>query len=135
MRAPSALPTWTRGHVLAHLARSANACLYRCWREVETHHVDLDAGYRTADWPAAYVSWALDDTLTSLAARSFPVGRVEAVDLGRSWTVSPTGPAVAGSGHALLGWLSWRAPCAPPAVGGPLPEPPAWPLPPAPGWD
>ncbi|MCX4825826.1 hypothetical protein OG883_39610 [Streptomyces sp. NBC_01142] len=34
--------------------------LYRCWREVETHHADLSFGYGTADWPTAYVTWALE---------------------------------------------------------------------------
>jgi maleylpyruvate isomerase len=24
------------------------------WREVEVHHIDLDAGYRAADWPEAF---------------------------------------------------------------------------------
>lgn len=108
--------------------------LYRCWRELETHHVDLDAGYRTADWPAGYVTWALDDTLAALSARGFPVGRVRATDLGRSWTPSPTGPAVEGPGHQLLGWLSGRTAGASLTCDGPLPGPPGWPMPPAPGW-
>jgi maleylpyruvate isomerase len=109
--------------------------LHRCWRELETHHADLNAGYGSADWPAAYVSWALDDTLAALGARDFPVCRVEAVDLGRFWDLSATGPTVTGSGHALLGWLSGRAPTTGLSADHPLPEPPKWPLPPAPGWD
>lgn len=108
--------------------------LYRCWRELETHHVDLDIGYRTTDWPGMYVEWALDDTLAALKARDFPVARVEAVDLGRSWALSRTGPTIAASGHAVLGWLSGRTTNAPLADGRPLPDPPTWPLPPAPGW-
>lgn len=212
LRAPSTLPTWTCGHVIAHLARSADAylwllavartgaapspradaealrlaveegaalpaaelvtdvrtrlarlaeeaasmptrawgnlvtalagwrhpawyTLHRCWRELETHHVDLDAGYRTTDWPAVYVTWALDDTMATLTARGFPVARVEAVDLGRSWILSPTGPVVTGPGHDLLGWLSGRASSAPPSSDRRLPAPPTWPLPPTPGWD
>ncbi|MFF5208723.1 maleylpyruvate isomerase family mycothiol-dependent enzyme [Streptosporangium sp. NPDC000396] len=211
MRAPSSLPGWTRGHVIAHLSRSADAyrwllavartgaepsprtgaeafaravedgaalpaaelvtdartcfarlaedaasmpaeawdtlvtalagwrhpawyTLCRCWRELETHHVDLGTGYRTADWPVAYVTWALDDTLAALTARGFPVAHVEAVDLGRSWTVSPAGPAIGGPGHALLGWLSGRAADDPLMSDRPLPTPPNWPMPPAPGW-
>ncbi len=214
VRAPSLLPGWTRGHVLTHVARSADAyvwllavargeaepgpraggaelaravtdgagrpaaalaedvrsalarlvedarampagawetpvtalagwahpawyTLYRCWRELETHHVDLGAGYRTADWPAPYVAWALDGTLAALAARDFPVARVEAVDLGRAWSLPrAAGPTVAGPGHALLGWLSGRGAEGVAAVPvGRLPVPPAWPLPPVPGWD
>ncbi|MGG2464651.1 maleylpyruvate isomerase family mycothiol-dependent enzyme [Streptomyces sp. RGM 3693] len=151
----------TRVTALAGWAHPAWYTLYRCWRELETHHVDLDAGYRTAHWPAAYVTWALDGTLAALAARDFPVARVEAVDLGRTWHVARSaGPAVAAPGHVLLGWLSGRAtdttvvvtgagpggPSAgePTAEGaaagvampvGRLPVPPVWPLPPAPGWD
>lgn len=178
VRAPSALPSWTRGQVLVHLARSADAytwllrsarghpdpgsrpntappdpaetraesgaelaadvrhslvcfveeagstpsdawnrlvtalagwrhpawfTLRRCLRELETHHVDLRCGYRTADWPASYVRWALDDTLATLKARRFPLGSAEAVDLGHRWELTPGGPAVSAPGHVLLG--------------------------------
>ncbi|MEY9931269.1 maleylpyruvate isomerase [Catenulispora sp. GP43] len=107
--------------------------LRRCLRELETHHLDLDVGYRTDDWPAPYVAWALEDTLSTLAARGFPLARVEAVDLERSWALSDAGPVVSGPGHAVLGWLSGRR-------GGAglsaqeLPAAPAWPMPPTPGW-
>ncbi|MFF9819594.1 maleylpyruvate isomerase N-terminal domain-containing protein [Streptomyces sp. NPDC014006] len=30
--------------------------LCRAWRELETHHVDLDLGYSPADWPTDYVA-------------------------------------------------------------------------------
>ncbi|WP_018351279.1 maleylpyruvate isomerase family mycothiol-dependent enzyme [Longispora albida] len=212
VRAPSLLSGWTRGHVITHVARSADAyvrllavartgtepapradaaalardlaeaaarpapdlaadlrtslarlredavlmpagtwdalvtalagwkhpawyTLYRCWREVETHHVDLNLGYRTTDWPATYVTWALDDTIAALNARDFPVTRIAAPDLGRTWVLSPSGPAITGPGHALLGWLSGRAPNAPLTSDLPLPPVPSWPLPPAPGWN
>ncbi|MBT2506908.1 maleylpyruvate isomerase family mycothiol-dependent enzyme [Streptomyces sp. ISL-98] len=212
LRSPSMLPGWTRGHVAAHVARSADACvwllavartgaepapragtealaraveadaarpaaalvadvraslarlvedaesmpaeawdtlvtalagwrhpawytLYRCWRELETHHVDLNAGYSTADWPTAYVAWALDDTLATLSAHNFPIARIEAVDLARSWNPSPTGPTISAHGHTLLGWLSGRTPNATLTTDGPVPNPPNWPLPPAPGWN
>ncbi|KUL51392.1 hypothetical protein ADL22_06230 [Streptomyces sp. NRRL F-4489] len=121
---------------LAGWAHPAWFTLFRCLRELETHHVDLDAGYGTADWPAGYVLRALETTVPALAAREFPVARIEAVDLGRTWTVTPgAGPVAAGPGHALLAWLAGRAPGAPVAVGGNgLPVPPPWPLPPVPGW-
>ncbi|MDH6108728.1 maleylpyruvate isomerase [Kitasatospora sp. MAP12-15] len=214
LRAPCALPGWTRGHVVAHVARSVDAylwllalartgaepaprqgadaitravqdgagrpaaeltadlgsrlarlaeecvampadawdtlvpalagwlhpawyTLHRAWREFETHHVDLDVGYRTADWPAEYVAWALDDTAAALRAREFPVARIEAVDLGRAWTLSPTGPQVSGPGHAVLGWLSGRLPDTALAAASAdrlLPTPPSWPMPPSPAW-
>ncbi|GAA2269408.1 MULTISPECIES: maleylpyruvate isomerase family mycothiol-dependent enzyme [Kitasatospora] len=211
VRAPSALPGWSRGHVVTHVARSVDAylwllavartglepgpradaaalaravqegsgrpaaelaadlrgrleqlasavaempagrwdtpvtalagwrhpawyTLHRCRRELETHHIDLNTGYGTADWSGDYVAWALDDTLAALAAGDFPLARVEAVDLGRSWQLSGSGPTVTGPGHAVLGWLSGRTPGTRLGADQPLPDPPAWPQPPAPGW-
>ncbi|GAA4841980.1 maleylpyruvate isomerase family mycothiol-dependent enzyme [Kitasatospora terrestris] len=106
----------------------ARFTLQRCRRELETHHVDLAAGYRTADWPTGYVEWALDDTLAALAARRFGPVTVHAVDLDRRWDLGTDGPSAAGPGHALLAWLSGRADGR--ELGAELPVPPAWPLPP-----
>ncbi|MGW3063206.1 maleylpyruvate isomerase family mycothiol-dependent enzyme [Streptomyces sp. NPDC001130] len=214
LRAPSELPGWTRGHVLAHVAHSVDAyvwllrlahtgrepspradaatlsaavgrdatlsadrlvarlresldrfaaqarttpapawdrlvpalagwrhpawyLLLRCLRELETHHLDLGVGHRTDQWPDAYVSWALDDTLATLRAQDFPLTSVEAVDLGRRWPMAARGPSVAGAGHQVLGWLSGRTPADTLTCDRPehrLPRPPAWPQPPLPGW-
>lgn len=214
LRAPSGLPGWTRGHVLAHVVHSVDAyvwllglahtdrepgpradaatlsaaverdaalgadglvarlresldrfaerarampapawerlvpalagwrhpawyLLLRCLREVETHHLDLDIGHGTEHWPDRYVAWALDDTLTTLRAQRFPLASVEAVDLGRRWSVATDGPSVAGAGHQVLGWLSGRVPSGALTSDRPsqfLPHPPAWPQPPLPGW-
>jgi len=108
--------------------------LHRCRRELETHHVDLNLGCTTADWPADYVTWALDGTATALAARQFPVARIEAEDLDRAWTLSATGPTVTGPGHTLLAWLAGRGRGPQLRSDLPLPTPPSWPLPPVPGW-
>ncbi|KUN06086.1 hypothetical protein AQI95_14345 [Streptomyces yokosukanensis] len=214
LRAPSQLPGWTRGHVLAHVARSVDAyvwllrlahtgrepgpradaatlsaaverdaalsadrlaarlreslglftaqahatpapawdrlvpalagwlhparyLLLRCLRELETHHLDLGLGHGTDQWPDAYVSWALDDTLATLHAQGFPLASVEAVDLGRRWSPAAEGASVAGPGHLLLGWLGGRIPAGALTGDRPadhLPRPPAWPQPPLPGW-
>ncbi|ARF53570.1 maleylpyruvate isomerase family mycothiol-dependent enzyme [Streptomyces gilvosporeus] len=210
-REPSALPGWSRGHVITHLARSADAyhwlltlartstepgpradaaaldralregaerdaaaliadlrgsldrlfgaarvmpagrwstlvsalagwrhpawfTLRRAWRELETHHVDLNLGYTPADWPTHYVAWALDDTIASLAARGFPLARIEATDLDRAWTLAPTGPTATGFGHALLAWLCGRGPDTHLWSDLHPPTPPPWPMPPTPGW-
>ncbi|WP_329299309.1 maleylpyruvate isomerase family mycothiol-dependent enzyme [Streptomyces sp. NBC_00659] len=210
-REPSALPGWSRGHVITHLARSADVyrwlltlartgmepgpranaavldralregaersagelvadlrgsldrlldeaqampaerwfvlvtalagwrhpawfTLQRCRRELETHHADLNLGYTTADWPSGYVAWALDDTVAALAARGFPVARIQATDLARAWTLAPAGPTVTGSGRSILAWLAGRGTDTPPRSDAPLPTPPGWPLPPTPGW-
>jgi maleylpyruvate isomerase len=104
--------------------------LLRCWRELETHHVDLDAAYEPADWPAEYVAWALEETIATLAAQDFPLARVEATDLVRAWKLQSEGGVAAAAAHVLLGWLTGRMAAPAPM----LPEPPAWPLPPTPGW-
>ncbi|MGD1012002.1 MAG: maleylpyruvate isomerase N-terminal domain-containing protein [Acidimicrobiales bacterium] len=36
------------------------------WREVEVHHADLGLGYRTSDWPEAFVSADLPNALERL---------------------------------------------------------------------
>ncbi|MFI6048923.1 maleylpyruvate isomerase family mycothiol-dependent enzyme [Streptomyces violascens] len=108
--------------------------LQRCRRELETHHADLDLGYTSANWPTEYVTWALDGTAAALAAQHFAVARIDAEDLGRSWTLSATGPRVSGSGHALLAWLAGRGGASRLRSDLPLPAPPRWPLPPVPGW-
>jgi maleylpyruvate isomerase len=210
-RGPSALPGWSRGHVITHLARSADVyrwllalartgtepgpradgptldralrdgadrdaaeltadlnqsleqlldeaaampalrwptlvtalagwphpawyTLHRARRELETHHVDLRLGYTSADWPSSYVTWALDETVATLAARAFPVARFEATDIDRSWTLAPSGPTAVGPSRALLAWLCGRGPAGDLLPGLRLPTPPTWPLPPAPGW-
>lgn len=40
------------------------------WREVEIHLLDLDLGYRPADWPEPFVDAALPEILRSLPKRS-----------------------------------------------------------------
>ncbi|MGC9665761.1 maleylpyruvate isomerase family mycothiol-dependent enzyme [Planosporangium sp. 12N6] len=202
---PSRLPGWTRGHVLTHLARNADACVnllegartgteipmypsdeqrdaaihggsgrpvaeqaadltasaervdaamarmpagawtatvrwrsgrtrpaaYVPWArlvEVEIHHVDLDAGYRTADWPDPFVHRLLHDLAADLADAMAPV-RLHAADLGHELAVG-TDPSVtvSGSGHALAAWLSGRSDGADLTVTpeGPLPTVPTW---------
>ncbi|MGW3567620.1 maleylpyruvate isomerase N-terminal domain-containing protein [Streptomyces sp. NPDC000941] len=123
---PSTLPGWSRGRVITHLARSADA--YR-WL-LALARTGAEPGPRATN----YVTWALDDTIATLAARHFPIARIEATDLDRSWTLAPTGPAATGPGHALLAWLSGRGPATHLVSEPHPPTPPTWPLPPKPGW-
>lgn len=132
----SAMPVGRWSVLVAALAgwkHPAWYTLHRARRELEVHHADLAAGHSPADWPTGFVAQALAETAAALAERGFPVGRLTAFDLGRSWTVSPAGPTaptVAGPGHALLAWLAGRGPAPDPG----LPAPPPWPQPPVPGW-
>lgn len=202
---PSRLPGWTRGHLLTHLARNADACVNLLtgartgvdtpmypderkrdadieagagrsaaeqvsdlagaaerfdaavaamppaawarpvrWRgghtrpaanvpwarlcELEIHQVDLDAGYRPADWPDAFVHRLLHDLAADLADGMAPA-RLHATDLGHELSIGadPT-VTVSGSGHAIAAWLSGRSDGADLTVSpeGPLPTVPVW---------
>ncbi|GAB3681933.1 maleylpyruvate isomerase family mycothiol-dependent enzyme [Actinocorallia lasiicapitis] len=104
--------------------------LYRRWREVEIHLVDLDVGYTPDDWPLPYVSWELSETLGAFAAQgSLPVRTVTATDLGRTFELSSSGPDLALPARPLLAYLSGRGP-APSAA----PAAPSWPTAPAVDW-
>lgn len=143
LRDAAELPAERRGVLVPALAgwrHPAWYLLWRAWRELEVHGVDLGLGRTPAGWPEGFVRRALAETAATLAARAVPLARIEAEDLGRSWSTGGAGPVVGGPGHALLAWLAGRGPVAGLRVAGPLPVssvPPAlpsWPLPPVPGW-
>ncbi|GAA3764263.1 maleylpyruvate isomerase family mycothiol-dependent enzyme [Plantactinospora mayteni] len=113
-------------------------------REVEVHHVDLAAGYRTADWPDAFGQRLLHEVVHHLAERDDPLalvllpaetGQPLTINSGRGRPVgipaSESGPelrTVAGPAHELAGWLTGRSTGTGLVVTptGPLPAPPAW---------
>lgn len=81
--------------------------LYRRWREVELHHADLGTGHVPS---AAYTRWELIESfgaLTRLGGST--VSLVEVTDLDLSFKFDTDGPALAGTGAAILGWLTGRA--------------------------
>jgi len=90
--------------------------------EVHVHHVDLDIGYRPADWPATFVSGYLDTAVRGL--KGFAV-RMEATDTGRVFGSDAT-TVVAGPEYAILAWLIGRSDGGDLARAGnaPLPEVP-----------
>ncbi|MCD0453669.1 maleylpyruvate isomerase family mycothiol-dependent enzyme [Actinocorallia sp. API 0066] len=100
--------------------------LYRRWREVEVHHVDLDAGYGVADWPAAYVRWELAESLPMLRG-SVPYARIVVTGPDLVVELGGAGPELRGDGGELLGWVTGRAP----APHAPVPP---WPYPAATDW-
>lgn len=101
-------------------------------REVEVHHVDLAAGYRPADWPAAFVHRLLHELARGLETNpAAPALVVHATDLGHELTVGPAATArstVRGPGHAVAAWLAGRS------TGAGLTVTPDGPLPPVPTW-
>lgn len=107
--------------------------LVRRLREVEVHHVDLDAGYGPADWPATFVRRELHDclrswpyaqsTISEISLRGdFPTdedrhgedphdgdGHGRDRRGGRTWRGLGSGPAVEGDAADVLAWLIGRS--------------------------
>jgi maleylpyruvate isomerase len=105
--------------------------VWRRLREVEVHHVDLDAGYTSAEWPDAFSHRLLHEVVTGFADRTdAPPIRLRPDDLGHELVVGePDGaPTVSGPAHALAAWLTGRSSGAGLAItpDGPRPTPPAW---------
>ena len=93
----------------------AREILPRRWSELEFHHVDLDAGYQPADWPADWVARELPYVAESFAGRPdmppcqlFPDGWPGRLTVGPASPHTP-GVSVRGAPWALLGWLTGRA--------------------------
>lgn len=113
--------------------RSQRGWVWSRWREVEVHHVDLNMGYSSAEWPVGFVSRGLDDSFAELASRAnvrrspgdISV-RVETTDHDRAWIVRIRGDVttierddnatanvdgtVTGWGCDVLAWLYGRDP-------------------------
>jgi maleylpyruvate isomerase len=107
--------------------------LRRRLSEVEIHHVDLDAGYHPANWPADFVAYSLPRVAGGFAGeQDCPAVRLREAGAGTEYLIGPAGQdpglTVTGPGHGLLGWLIGRSSGAglttDPA--GPLPRLPAW---------
>jgi maleylpyruvate isomerase len=113
----------------------AHAAWYTLWRrlsELEIHHVDLDAGYRPADWPADFAQECLQGATASFAGTDSPAALLRVTEDGAEHRIGPPGQAptvtIAGPSRALLAWLLGRS------AGGDLIATPAGPLPAVPPW-
>ncbi len=69
--------------------------------EVELHHVDLDAGYGPADWPASFALRVPHDPATP------PVATL-VTDDGTKLLFVEGAPVVTGPAHLLVAWLTGR---------------------------
>jgi maleylpyruvate isomerase len=98
-------------------------------REVEIHHVDLDAGYTPAHWDAAFVEREMAQAVRAFAARDgIPAIELVATDGPGEWRLG-SGPAarVSGPRPGLFAWLIGRSSGDGLTVDeGPLPHLPAW---------
>lgn len=79
-------------------------------RELEIHHVDLDAGYRPSHWPSWFVLEELHGVVDRFDGEAAMPGlRLRATDQPVEHDFGP-GPLVTGAGHDLLAWLIGRSP-------------------------
>ncbi len=88
----------------------ARALGYHRLRELEIHHVDLDAGFTPAHWPAAFTLRTLDVLAPFFRAeRNAPVRALAGLETGRTWEIGAAGPVLRGPESALLAWLTGRS--------------------------
>ncbi len=106
----------------------ARRVLWERLKELELHHVDLEAGYTPDDWAAWFVSRALAETLRRFGRRDDVPELTLVVDGATERFGSGGGTTVAGAATPMLGWLTGRS-----AGQGLLVEP-AGPLPALPPW-
>jgi maleylpyruvate isomerase len=98
-------------------------------REVEIHHVDLDAGYTTADWSLEFAEHLLDAMSRRDSSEAF---EVKPLDSSRTWLFGPADaeypvPVVVGPAADLGWWLTGRpAPDTVSCSHGELPQIGAW---------
>lgn len=105
---------WRDGQGLAGAAtRSMPELVYRRWREVEVHHVDLGMGFGPPDWTPGFVERELGRLILSLPGR-LPPGMclaVRATDRDERWVLprggEPTDTVTADGAH-LVAWLLGR---------------------------
>ena len=87
----------------------AASFLFGRLREVEIHHVDLDAGYGPGDWDEAFVRAVLDEVPARLSPRASEPFVARATDLDLTIEVgSGARTEVGGPARELLAWLLGR---------------------------
>jgi maleylpyruvate isomerase len=79
-------------------------------RELEIHHVDLDAGYTTDDWSPGFAEHLLDAMSKRVSERTF---EVRPLDSDRTWLIGTADgeypvPVVTGPATDLGWWLTGR---------------------------
>jgi maleylpyruvate isomerase len=91
--------------------------VFRRWREVEVHRIDLASDYAPDRWPALFVTSVLEDALPTLDERATSGVRIEVTAdgsvgsefVGKSWTAGSGSPVeVRGPDWAVLAWVMGR---------------------------
>jgi maleylpyruvate isomerase len=106
----------------------ASDFLFGRLREIEVHHVDLDASYDSSDWPDGFVRESLDGVPGRFEGRVEPF-EIEATDLGvrLAFGDGPMSTCVTGRGHEIFLWLLGRDPGTNLRTNeGALPQLPSW---------
>jgi len=122
----TAMVTWRSGRT-----NSAANIVWARLSEVEIHHLDLDAGYGSADWPLSFALRALRQTVDRFGRHpDRPPVVIRAPEVGHDLAVStePDAAVVSGPAHAALAWLIGRS------TGTGLTVDPPGPLPPVPSF-
>jgi len=83
---------WEQQAIMTAGPRTMTEIVRHHMRNVEVHHVDLDIGYRPADWPASFVEAELPKRLRALPHRTdhaellaWLLGRSSAPELQEPW--------------------------------------------------
>lgn len=132
--AAGSMPAEAWAGVVETAAGGPKPAAYVVWsrlREVEVHHVDLDAGYTPDDWPAAFGHRLLREVATGFADRAdAPAMTLAPTDSAHRFRTGDATdkPVVSGTAAALAGWLIGRSAGEDLTVTptGPLPTPPNW---------
>lgn len=114
------------GDAPVKLRAAASALSWMRLREVEIHHVDLDAGYSFAATPPDLLARLLEHTVGLLDSGGKLACTLSATTSGRTVSIGSGGPTIVGDDHALVSWLLRRGDGAGLTVtGGDLPEVPS----------
>lgn len=99
------------------------------WREVEVHHVDLNAGYRPADWPEEFTLRLLSEVASDFGGwESGLTASAEDLAFEAEIGAAPAPITVRGPARAIAAWLIGRS------TGDALRAEPAGQLPALPTW-
>jgi maleylpyruvate isomerase len=130
----SAVPdeAWERqvrmGAAAAGRTIPARRVLWERLKELELHHVDLDAGYTPRDWAPRFVDRALAETVRRFNRRDDVPELTLVIDDATEQLGSGGETTVTGSATPMLGWLTGRS------AGNGLQVDPPGPLPALPPW-